>query len=59
FFDSLKCEFVFDCEFKDLSDARHQLFDWIELFYNRKRIHSSIGYKTPPCFHEVAMAHSA
>jgi putative transposase len=28
-------------------DAKHQLFDYIEVFYNHKRRHSSLGYKTP------------
>jgi transposase InsO family protein len=27
--------------------ARVAIFDYIELFYNRKRIHQSLGYRTP------------
>ncbi|WP_183355314.1 IS3 family transposase, partial [Geomonas silvestris] len=27
--------------------ARQSIFDYIERFYNRKRIHSSLGYRTP------------
>ena len=33
--------------FNTPSDAKHQLFDYIEVFYNQKRRHSSLGYKTP------------
>jgi len=29
------------------AQAKLDIVDWIEGFYNRKRIHSSIGYKTP------------
>jgi transposase InsO family protein len=28
-------------------EARSAIFDCIELFYNRKRIHQSLGYRTP------------
>ena len=33
--------------FDTLTDAKHQLFDYIEVFYNQKRRHSSLGYATP------------
>lgn len=29
------------------SQVRHTIFDYIEIFYNRKRLHSKLGYKTP------------
>jgi putative transposase len=34
---------------KNLSAAqvRQTIFDYIEIFYNRKRLHSKLGYKTP------------
>jgi len=31
-------------KFKSLEEAKIELFKWIEIFYNRKRMHSSIGY---------------
>ena len=34
-------------DFKDLEDVREAVFRYIELFYNRKRLHSSLGYRTP------------
>jgi putative transposase len=33
--------------FESPSDAKHRLFDYIEVFYNQKRRHSSLGYATP------------
>ncbi|MGH8660270.1 MAG: IS3 family transposase [Burkholderiales bacterium] len=35
------------CEFRSRDEARTAIFDYIELFYNRKRIHQSLGYRTP------------
>jgi putative transposase len=35
-------------------DAKRQLFDYIEVFYNRKRIHSSLGYLSPAEFERNA-----
>ena len=50
FFDTLKCEHVFPTIFQDVEDARQSIFEWVEAFYNRERIHSSLGYKTPLVF---------
>ena len=47
FFASFKKELVYRRDFKDLEDVREAVFRYIELFYNRKRLHSSLGYKTP------------
>jgi len=33
--------------FKDFADAQHQLFDFIEVFYNGERSHSTLGYASP------------
>ena len=31
-------------------EARRSLFEWIEVFYNRQRRHSSLGYLSPEAF---------
>ena len=55
FFHSLKTEWVVFEDYKNRSEARSSLFSYIELFYNRKRRHSSLGNKSPLAF-ENAMA---
>jgi putative transposase len=47
FFHSLKTEFVYRTEFENLEDAKKRIFDYIEVFYNNQRLHSSLGYITP------------
>ncbi|MCQ2610028.1 MAG: IS3 family transposase, partial [Lachnospiraceae bacterium] len=43
----LKKEFLFHREIKDLDDAKLLVFEYIDTFYNTKRIHGSIGYISP------------
>ncbi len=45
FFDTLKSDV--ECRFKTREEARMALFEYIEGFYNRERLHSSIGYLSP------------
>ncbi len=52
FFHSLKVEFVYLEKFATRQQAKNSIFEWIEVFYNRERAHSSIGYKTPFAFEE-------
>ncbi|MBL3559613.1 IS3 family transposase [Rhodovulum sulfidophilum] len=47
FFGSLKNELVHRTRFRSRRDAKAALFKDIAIFYNRKRCHSSIGYRTP------------
>ena len=41
---SLKVERVFGSIYKSRQDARRNIFDYIEMFYNSKRRHSYLGY---------------
>ena len=41
---------------RDAFEAKQQLFDYIEVFYNRKRMHSSLGYVSPAEFERNASA---
>ena len=34
-------------------EAKQQLFSYIEVFYNRQRLHSSLGYCSPVTFEEI------
>jgi putative transposase len=47
FFATLKVELVHDADFATRAQARREVFEYIEAFYNRQRRHSSIGYATP------------
>ena len=47
FFSSLKNEMYHHQVFPTRARARFAVADYIEIFYNRKRIHSSLGYQTP------------
>jgi putative transposase len=47
FFATLKKELVHRRSWPDRNTLRNALFDYIEVFYNRRRLHSTIGYKTP------------
>ena len=52
FFWSLKQEWLNFRELADLEAARHCVFEYIELFYNTKRIHQTLGYQSPKQFEE-------
>ena len=47
FFASLKTERVHEARFRTRADARAAVFESIEVFYNRQRLHSALGYRTP------------
>ena len=47
FFSRFKAELVEDGVFEDLEQARSEVFSYIEGYYNRVRLHSGLGYKSP------------
>lgn len=47
FFKSLKVESLYHYNFKSKNEARREVFQYIEIWYNRKRRHSALGYATP------------
>lgn len=50
FFGTLKTELVDDADYKTKDEARASLFHYIEVFYNRRRRHSFLGYLSPAEF---------
>ena len=50
FWATLKTELVHQADYGSREEARRSIFEYIEVFYNRKRIHSSIGYVSPEAF---------
>jgi transposase InsO family protein len=47
FFGTLKCELIHHRHYRTRAEARQDIFEYIEVFYNRKRRHSSLGYLSP------------
>ncbi len=50
FFSSLKQELTHHEQFNDREEARSKVFDYIEVFYNRQRLHSALDYRSPEMF---------
>lgn len=55
FFANLKNELTYHHDFRTRQEARSAIFDYIELFYNRKRLHQTLNYQTP-CDYERMQA---
>ncbi len=53
FFHTLKTELVNHCDFETREKARTAIFEYIEVFYNRQRLHSSNGYEAPLVFEQM------
>jgi len=53
FFHTLKTELIYRSKYKTREEARRSIFEYIEIFYNRKRLHSAIGYRSPVEFEKV------
>ncbi len=47
FFHTLKIELIFWNRYQNREQAKRSIFEYIEVFYNRERLHSSIGYLSP------------
>ena len=56
FFHTLKTEAIFHEVFETRAEAESFIFEWIEAFYNRERIHSTLDYMSPVAFEERACA---
>jgi putative transposase len=52
FFSSLKREWLSCKQLTDRDHARKEVFSYIEMFYNRRRLHASLGYVSPAAYEE-------
>ncbi len=52
FFGSLKNELVYHEDYRTRAEARQSIFEYIEVFYNRKRRHAFLNYMTPVEYEE-------
>jgi putative transposase len=56
FFKSLKTERTYWRHYRTREEARRDIFQYIEIFYNRQRLHSKLGYQPPMQFELAALA---
>ena len=56
FFKTLKVERIYQTRYETRAQARLDIVDWIEGYYNRQRVHSSIGYRVPVQAEEMLLA---
>ena len=56
FFKTLKVERIYQAHYETRAHARLDIVDWIESYYNRQRLHSSIGYCVPVKAEEMLLA---
>lgn len=52
FVSTLKAELVSDLQFPSRQAARTAVFEYLETFYNARRLHSSLGYRSPADYEE-------
>ena len=50
FWSTLKLELIYRRDFATRAQARTEIFDYIETFYNRQRAHSALDYDSPVDF---------
>ena len=55
FFATLKAELVYLTRYRTRAEARASIFEYIEIFYNRQRRHSGLGYVSPATFETAAL----
>ena len=47
FFHTLKVELIHRMKFMTREEAKRKIFEYVEMYYNRKRAHSTLGYLSP------------
>ena len=53
FFGSLKTEWIRDKKYMNFEEAKKDIFKYVEVFYNRKRRHASLGYVSPAEYEQI------
>ena len=54
FWSTLKSELIHQHVYTDLPQARSAIFEYIEVFYNRQRLHSALGFQSPVEFEQLS-----
>jgi putative transposase len=53
FFHTLKVELIYETHYQTKEETKQNIFQYVEVYYNRQRRHSSIGYQTPYAFENL------
>ena len=59
FFHTLKTELIYQNKYQTREEARQDIFEYIEVFYNRKRRHSALDYLSPMQFEKKNLRNAA
>jgi len=59
FWSTLKLELIYRQQFANAAQVRQAVFEYIEVFYNRQRLHSALGYHTPADFEAANISRNA
>ena len=55
FYHTLKVELIYQKTYETRRQARREIFEYIEIFYNRERLHSSLGYYSPEEYEKLML----
>jgi transposase InsO family protein len=55
FLGTLKTELIYFCGYKSRQEAKSSIFEYVEIFYNNERLHSSLGYRSPNEYSKFAI----
>ena len=58
FFATIKTELIYRVPLPSVAAARTAVFEYIEAFYNRRRLHSALGYQSPSAFESARLDQS-
>lgn len=47
FFKTIKTEWVYHADLQDIAHVKREIFEYLEIFYNRERLHATLGYQSP------------
>ena len=59
FFATLECELLAQHTLRTHAEARATVFEWLEVFYNRQRRHSALGYLAPEVYERTVIPHTS
>jgi len=55
FYHTLKVEPIYLKKYKTRMEAKREIFEYIEIFYNRERLHLFLGYYSPEEYEKMTM----